>query len=298
MEVIQSYFGEILALLTAVAWALAVILFKKSGETVHPIGLNLFKNLMAVVLLVPTMWFMGKTIFREVPLGDYGIVFISGILGIAIADTLFFVSLNALGAGLSAIVVCMYSPFIIALSIIWLGESLTIWQLVGAAMIVLAVLAASLERNGDGSNRRAILWGILWGVLSQAANAAGIVMVKPLLERSPLLWVTEWRLFAGAAGLMAVLAVHRNRGSIVRSVFSRRRWGYTLSGSFTGAYLAMMLWLGGMKLAQASVASALNQTSTIFIFVFAALFLREPVTMPRVTGIALGVCGALLVTFG
>ena len=128
MEVIQSYLGEILALLTAVAWAIAVILFKKSGETVHPIGLNLFKNLLAVVLLVPTMWLLGRTIFLEVPLSDYGVVLISGILGISIADTLFFVSLNALGAGLSAIVVCMYSPFIIALSMIWLGESLTLWQ--------------------------------------------------------------------------------------------------------------------------------------------------------------------------
>ena len=46
-----TYFGEAMALLSAIVWALAVILFKKSGEVVHPVGLNLSKNALAAVLL-------------------------------------------------------------------------------------------------------------------------------------------------------------------------------------------------------------------------------------------------------
>jgi len=42
MNAIQ-YSGEWLALVSAVAWAVAVILFRKSSLTVHPIGLNLGK---------------------------------------------------------------------------------------------------------------------------------------------------------------------------------------------------------------------------------------------------------------
>jgi drug/metabolite transporter (DMT)-like permease len=140
--------------------------------------------------------------------------------------------------------------------------------------------------------------GILWGVLSQAANAVGVVAVKPILEASPLLWVTQIRLVGGVLALIAILAFHSSRWPIVRSVFSTRGWGYTVSGSFAGAYLAMLLWLGGMKFTQASVASALNQTSTIFVFILAVVFLREKVTVLRVVGIALGFTGALLVTFG
>jgi drug/metabolite transporter (DMT)-like permease len=113
--------GEALALLCAIAWAVAVILFKKSGETVHPVGLNFFKNLLAIVFLAPTIYVFGGTILHPAPASCYIVLLLSGALGIGIADTLFFKSLNALGAGLSAIVVCMYSPFIIALSFLYLG---------------------------------------------------------------------------------------------------------------------------------------------------------------------------------
>ena len=88
------------------------------------------------------------------------------------------------------------------------------------------------------------------------------------------------------------------RLSLCFSVFSRQRWVYTLSGSFIGAYLSMVLWLGGMKFTQASVASALNQTTNIFIFILSAWLLREKITGPRLVGIGMGVGGALLVTFG
>ena len=71
-----------------------------------------------------------------------------------------------------------------------------------------------------------------------------------------------------------------------------------MSGSFAGGYLAMVFWLAGMKFTFASIAAALNQTSNIFVFIFAALLLKEKVTAVRVAAIVLGVGGALLVTFG
>lgn len=126
--------------------------------------------------------------------------------------------------------------------------------------------------------------------------AVGIVMIKPLLERSPLLWVTEVRLVASIAVLGIVLLVHPSRRAIVGSTFSSRGWVYTVSGSLMGAYLAMVLWLGGMKYTQASIAAALNQTSNIFVFVFAALLLREPINVQRVVAIVFAVAGAMLVT--
>lgn len=292
----ETHIGETIALLTAVTWAAAVILFKKSGETVHPIGLNMFKNVLALVLFLPTMWILGGTLWRAAPLGEYGLLLLSGALGIGLADTFYFKSLNTVGAGMMSIVGCLYSPFIIALSMAWLGESLSWWQLIGAFAIVSAVLIATLERRAKTIDRPTLIKGFLWGALAQAANACGIVMIKPLLDRSPLLWVTEVRLIGGVVVLLLVLAVHRSRGEIVRSVRSRQRWVYTLTGSLTGGYLAMVMWLGGMKYTQASIAAALNQTASIFMFIFAAFFLKEPVTKYRVIGIILAIAGVMMVT--
>jgi drug/metabolite transporter (DMT)-like permease len=274
-----------------------VILFKKSGESVHPIALNLFKNFLASVLILPTLWIMGGELFPDVPANEYLLMLLSGALGIGIADTFFFMSLNLLGAGLSSIVDCLYSPFIIGLSMLWLGETLTLWQVVGVLMIVSAVLTATYKRDNSTLSRRHLALGVILGVLAMAVMAVGIVMVKPLLERSPLLWVSEIRLLGGSAILVVILIFHPSRRRIMATILSSQGRVYTVTGSFLGAYVAMILWLAGMKYASASVASALNQTSNIFVFILAALVLREPIDLVRTIGILLGVSGAYLVTF-
>jgi len=292
------YFGQTLALLTAVIWALAVILFKKSGETFHPLGLNIFKNVLAGILFLPTMWLMGGSLIRPVPAQEYLLLMLSGILGIGLGDTFFFKSLNRMGAGLSAIVVCLYSPFIIALSILWLGERLSPLQGAGALIIVSAVLLTSRFHRTENIARGDLLWGIFWGVLSTAATAVGIVMIKPLLTRSPLLWALQIRLFGGLVGLFAAAALFPSGRRSLATLTSKRGRGYMISGALVGTYLAMLIWLAGMKYTQASIAAALNQTSTIFVFIFAALLLHEPITARRTTAIILAFSGAVLMFFG
>ncbi|UCD64287.1 MAG: DMT family transporter [Candidatus Zixiibacteriota bacterium] len=291
------YQGESFALITAVFWAIAVILFKKSGETVHPVGLNLFKDVLAAILFVPTLWIFEGSVFRAAPWQDYLLLLASGALGIGIADTLFFMCLNRLGAGLTAIVDCFYSPFIIGLSMLWLGESLSWLQLVGVLLIISAVLAATYQSPSGGADPRNIILGIAYGILSLALMALGIVMIKPLLNQSPLLWVTETRLLGGVVVLVVILACHPLRRRIISSIYSSGGRVYTISGSVVGGYLSMVLWLAGMKFTQVSTAAALNQTTNIFIFIFAAIFLKERINIQRLAGIVLAVLGALLVTF-
>ena len=202
------HLGEILALLCAILWATAVILFRKSGETVSPLGLNLFKNILALALFIPTSLVLGAALVPKSSPDDYLLLLASGILGLALADTLFFKSLNLLGAELSAIVDCLYSPFIIGLSVIFLYERMTGIQIFGVLLIVSAVLAISRKEDRKNISRHDLTLGILFGVLAMASMAVGIVMIKPLLDRSPLLWVVEVRLLAGCVGLGLYLLFH------------------------------------------------------------------------------------------
>jgi len=150
-----TYIGELCALLTAVVWAFAVILFKKSWEHTHPIILNYFKNFLAIVLLIPTLFLFKEQIFRDVPANDYLLLLLSGGLGLGIADTLFFKSLNLLGASMSAIVDCLYSPFIISLSIVFLNERLSLIQFIGVFMIVSAILTGMSKKSSGNICKKA-----------------------------------------------------------------------------------------------------------------------------------------------
>ena len=53
----------------------------------------------------------------------------------------------------------------------------------------------------------------------------------------------------------------------------------------------MLLWLGGYKYTQASVAAVLNETSSVFILLFAAWWLREPLTRRSGIGVTLTMSG-------
>ena len=44
--------GQLCALLTAMVWASSMVLFKRSGETIPPLALNAFKNVVGLALLV------------------------------------------------------------------------------------------------------------------------------------------------------------------------------------------------------------------------------------------------------
>jgi drug/metabolite transporter (DMT)-like permease len=293
-----AYAGEALSLLCAIVWALAVILFRKSGEKVHPLALNTFKNLAATLLLLPTMLVLSEPLLHQAPASVYFLLLLSGALGIGVGDTLLFMSLNRIGAGLTGIVVCMYSPFVIALSFWLLNERLTSLQFIGALLIITAILIATIEKKKSAVKPLNIVTGTVLGVIASAAMAIGVVIIKRILETSPLLWTTQIRLFGGILVLIFILAVHPRRHLIYGSLVTTQKWSYTISSSIVGAYLAMIIWLGGLKYTQAAIASALNQTSTIFIFIFASAFLRESLSTRRIIGIVLAFCGTMLVSFG
>ena len=285
------YIGELLAFLTAAAWALAVILFKKSGESVHPIALNLFKSLLAFGLIIPTMLILGGEIFRAVPARDYLLLFLSGAIGIGIADTLYFMGLNRVGAARTAIIGCVYSPFIIILSVIFLGESFTPIQMLGTALIISAIFITNTERVTGELTPRDRWAGMGYIVLANLFIAASIIIMKPIIGEAPLLWSTEMR-------LVLILPLLKKSRKILLSLRSPGSWKFTLLGSLIGTYIAMVLWVGGMKYTQASTAAVINQTSNIFVFAFAALFLGERITWQRGVAIVLAVGGAILVTLG
>jgi len=289
--------GELFALITAVVWAIAVILFKKSGESVHPVALNLFKNFLAIILFIPTIYIFGEVLFRKASVLDYALLLLSGMMGISLADTFYFIALNAVGASVIAIVSCLYGPFIIALSMIFLGERLAILQLLGVALIISAVIFSTYSKKESGFTKGNLIKGIFFGSLGTFINAVGVVMIKPILNTSPLVWVSTYRILGGIIGLLVILIFIKDRTKILSTLKNRQSWGFTISGSFMGAYLSMFLWLAGMKFTLTSIAAALNQTATIFIYLFAVIFLKEKFSYKIALGVILAMIGVLLVMY-
>jgi drug/metabolite transporter (DMT)-like permease len=290
--------GEFFALTTAVVWAVAVILFKKSGESVSPFALNFFRVTVSSVLFVVTLLVLDIPFITDAPLTDYIILFLSGTIAIAISDTLFHLGLNIVGAGITAIVDCLYSPFIVLTAFIMLKERFGFLQICGMVLIISGVLIAARHKPPEGVSRRRLALGILWGVLAMATLAVGIVIAKPVLNRSPVLWATAWRQFGCLISMLPVALISPRRRAIFSTFKPARTWRFSLTGTIVGSYLSLIFWIAGMKYTQAGTAAILNQTSTIYVLIFASLFLKEPFTKRKAAAAVLAVAGIVMVTMG
>ncbi len=139
--------GSIFALGSAFFWACAVILFKKSGETFSPISLNIYKSVVGLFLVSVTMLLLGIPFFPDQPLNNWVLLSLSGFLGITLADLFFFIALNRLGAGMAAVVECLYLPCVLFFSYLLLDEHLSAGGIFGGLMVLAAVLVGSFRKK-------------------------------------------------------------------------------------------------------------------------------------------------------
>jgi drug/metabolite transporter (DMT)-like permease len=167
---------------------------------------------------------------------------------------------------------------------------------IGVGLIVAAVVLITLRKSDARVPRRDLLSGIWIGVVSLFFQAAGIVMFKPILKDVPILQVCLVRMLGGAAGVAAVLPFLGRPARLLRPMFSGKTLKFLLPASVLAAYLSNVIWMGGMKYTLASIASALNQMNTIFVFILAAIFLKEKITPIKLAAVVLAFAGATLVS--
>ena len=298
MNMLREHLGDIFALATAFSWALGVVLFRRSQAYFSAPALNFFKNIVGIVCLTLTIWLTGRWDALELEPEAIALMVVSGALGIGVADTMFFECLERLGASKTAVVECLYSPVVILFSGIFLEEVLGLPLLVGCGLIVGSIVLIERGRGDheETADRRDLLEGLALGVGSIVFMGIAVVLVKPVIERADLLWSTELRLLGGILGGL----IYSGWRSEVRKAWREALrpspgWRYAIPGAFVGTYLSLIFWLGGFKYGAASSAAALNQTSTVFTVILAAVLLKEKVSIYQWVAVILGFVGSLVV---
>jgi drug/metabolite transporter (DMT)-like permease len=285
--------GEFYSLACAFAWAIAVILFKKSGESLAPVPLNLFKNTLGLGLMLVTVLVVSPA-WPGIPASAVAVALFSGFIGIGVGDTLYFRALNAIGASRMAVGQTLYSPFVIVLSSVYLAERLTLLQCAGVALVLGGIVLVTRE-PGVHLDRAALRRGLLEAAGSVLVMAAGVVIAKPLLETYDFFWIVLLRIVGGVLGMLIFMPPARDVARIRAAFAGVRHWPHVIAGSVVGTYISMLLWLAGYKYTKASIASVLNEMAAVFILALAALFLGDRLRPAQLAGSAVAVTGVLLV---
>ena len=291
--------GEILSLGSAITWGISVSLFKIIGNSVSPYILNPLKNTIGTILFVLTVLLISDvSAINNLSTDESLILALSGIIGITIADVLFLISLNILGTSRSAIINTIYSPMVIMLAYFILDESLTFADVIGGLMILLSILYLSF--NQEKSNKNNLNKGLLIGILAYSLMALGIIMVKPILNRfsnsiEMQLWIIVFRLIPGTLLSYVTMSFMIKKKEIILQLSNKKIWPIILLGSFLGTYVGFAMWVIGMAKTSASIASILNQTSTIFIAFFGWLILKETFSRKMMICFFISIIGAFII---
>jgi len=294
--------GQTYALLAAITWAFALVLLKQSTEHATPMGLNLFKNAVGLVLLVATL--VAQAVWQpdsggwlpNVSRRDLGILVLSGVIGIALADTMFLRALHGVGVGLTSIADCCYSPAVFLFSWLMLGTPLGAFQCVGGLVVIGSVLVASRHDPPQGRTRAQIAGGMLLAGAAVALMGLGMVLVTPMLQHLSIVWVATVRLAAGSAVLALFALLDSGRRETWAIFRPSPLWKSALPGSVLGMYVCLLPWFAGFKYTHPAVAAALNQTSVVFAVILASIFLKETFSRRKLAAVALALTGVAVVT--
>lgn len=288
--------GELYSLAAALTWAFAVIFLRKAGESVSPFALNLFRVGFSGVIFVALIPLAGLAFLQDVPLTDYLLLALSGFIGISVSDTLLHRALNLVGAGINAVVDCLYSPFVAFFAFVLIREELSRGQIGGMLLVIGAVVIATNAKPPAGATRQDIVKGIGWGILAMVTLALGIVIAKPVLVKVPVLWATTVRQVVAFTALAFMSFGTARRRRAWKVFLPQRSWRFVVPATLLGSVLALLFWIGGMKYTETGVAAVLNQTATVFVLVLATLILKEPFGPRRFLAAVLATSGIVLVT--
>jgi drug/metabolite transporter (DMT)-like permease len=286
----SSAIGIAAALGSAASWALGTILFKRIGERMSPLAMTLAKAAVSVVFLGAALAFLGFTAMTP---QDLGLLAASGLVGIAVGDTLFFAALQHLGPQTLVVLMMIGQVLTALLALVFLGErpSLAAW---GGIACVLAGVTIVLRANLSGEQQRSRVRGIVLGLLSVACMSLSQIMAKPALRSVSAMQETWVRMLAGAAGL-ALFGLFARR---LRVWFSEGR-DARLAGSFLFAVCVVTFggfWLSllAIKHVDIAIATTLNSLEPVFVLPLAAIVLKEKITPLQIVGTLTALGGVIV----
>ena len=286
--------GDLYALLTAVCWSFAVILFELSSNKLNPLQINIVTNSLGVIGFIITIFIL------NIPYPSFSnksliILFISGIMGVGVADLLFLDSLKKIGSSFSAIIATIYAPSVFIIAYIFFDEIITLNIYIGTILILVGIIVSTYNSPKVISSNLAI--GVIFGSLAQILTALSVLSVKPIMVENPILYVALIRFGMGLFIGLVFLVLKSGLSEVIVTFRIGISNTFMLLGAFFGTYLSVILWLAGYKYTLSGKAAIYNQLSTVLISIMAVVFLKEKLTNKKKIGIVLSFFGALFVGF-
>ena len=138
------FLGGFAALGSAFCWAVSAVLFQQLGNNFSAVAMNLVKGVVAIVFIGLILLPFG---FAEISDDAFFLLAMSGLIGICLGDTLYFLTINRLGSRLTLLVGSLIPVATALFAMTMLGEHITVNAAVGLVLTIVGVSYVLWERT-------------------------------------------------------------------------------------------------------------------------------------------------------
>lgn len=265
--------GALAALAAALCWTLASSLWHRLPTSLSAVQLNLLKNLLALVLLAPALalqpWRVGWA-----PLL---LLAASGVLGIALGDSLYFAALRRLGTR-RCLTLDAGGPAVTAVAgFLWLAEWPSPRQWLGVGLISLAVLLVARQKPerspaaGLAVPAAAQRLGVVLALGALLCGSGGALLARAALRAGELDPLQSAVLRLAAASLVLLPLLRVVPASPPRPRPAQRRWPLWLAATLLGTSAGIALQQTALQHLPGALAVALMATAPVMALPLAPL---------------------------
>ena len=258
--------GALAALAAALCWTLASSLWRALPTSLSAGQLNLLKNWLAVALLLPLVW------GRAWPVAPQALLLLglSGVLGIALGDSLFFAALRRLGTR-RTLTLDAGGPAVTAVAgMVWLAEQPSGLEWLGLALITAALLLAAARQQGGAVPAAQQLQGVALALGALLCGSGGALLSRAALRDLAFdpLQSALVRLLAAALVLLPLLVTLPRAQPGPQPAM--RRWPLALLATLLGTTAGIALQQTALQHLPGGLAVALLATAPVMALPLAA----------------------------
>lgn len=286
----HRFIGVAAALLSAASWALGSILFKRLGDRLPASALTLAKGAVGTIVLALSVLYIGP---GGVDPRNMTLLVLSGVLGIAVGDTLFFKALGNLGAHAVVVLLTLGQVFTLLLAVVFLNERPAPLDWVGIGAIVAGVTVVLFaQASEDGSSR---MVGIAYGIAAVICMSVATIIAKDALAMTDSVQAAFIRMLAGTVGIFLVLLPQRKSFLALKPLANPKFAAFFLFSVIVVTFGGFWLSLYAMKAIDVTIANTLGSTEPLFVMPLAAILLRESIRPIAVAGSCLAMSGIVII---
>ncbi|WP_148882364.1 DMT family transporter [Thermococcus aciditolerans] len=283
--------GVLAALASAFSWAASTILIKAGMRDKSPVAANIFR-LYAVSVMFAVIFLINGTFSKVAGLSPklLAVAFVSGAFGFVIGDYFYLNALKMMGVSRTVPITSTYPLWAILWAFLFLGRDVSAQIIVGAALVVSAIVVVRKAEEEEKINPK----GFLFAILAPISWSFAILTMDWLTGYVDVLTLAGIRMMFAALAVSLFLPRYADE---LRRITLREALLLT-SAAATGLLLGQYLFVYSINLVGSQISAPVSAINPIIASTLAILILKEPPNRKILEGLVLAVLGVILISTG